>query len=204
MGQFGLTTFKPQAQDGIKTMVGDEYKDDGGGHVLQYQRGATQDEFNAMSMDQLKSMAGDNSIQFSSKYGPGILGWAVASGQRQMAQNTWDTKRQAELKAQTDAANAQRAAAEQASREAAKVAESARQQGEYTQQSRTQGQVQQANAINVQAQIRDYQNRAPQEASTDVSAVTADGADGRAAAGGEDQRRRPGGFTQRATGIRIS
>lgn len=203
MGQFGLPAFKPQEQQGINRVpTGDEFISNGG-HVQQYLRPPTQDELNSMGMDELKSMAGQEKID--SRYGPGMMGWAIGSGVKHQAQNTWDTRRQAELKAQTDAANAQRAAAEAASAEAAKVAESARQQGEYTQQARTQSQVQQANAINVQAQIRDYQNRAPEQAQADVSAVTADGASGGAGAGaGEDQRKRPGGFTQRATGIRIS
>ncbi|AGW43612.1 hypothetical protein JG068_030 [Burkholderia phage JG068] len=204
MGQFGLPTFKPQEQPGIaRVPTGDKFISNGG-YVQQYKRTPTQDELNSMGMDELKTLAGQNDT-FSSQYGPGMMGWAIGSGVKTQAQNTWDTRRQAELKAQTDAANAQRAAAEAASAEAAKVAESARQQGEYTKQARTQGQVQQANAINVQAQIRDYQNRAPEQAQADVSAVTADGASGGAGAGaGEDQRKRPGGFTQRATGIRIS
>lgn len=205
MGQFGLPTFKKEEQPtGLAgPKIGDEFISNDG-YVQQYKRAPTQDELNSMGMDDLKSLA-NSPNGFGAQYGPSIMGWAIGSDVKTRAQNTWDNRRQAELKAQTDAANAQRAAAEASSAEAAKVAESARQQGEYTQQARTQSQVQQTNAINVQAQIRDYKNRAPEQAQADVSAVTADGASGEAGAGaGEDKRKRPGGFTQRATGIRIS
>jgi len=165
----------------------------------------SQDEMNSMDMNALKDLASADPWKVGQSYGPGLGGVANFSGIQGQAQSTWDNRRMAEIKQQTDAANAQRASAEEASRQAAKVAESAAQQRQYTQQGQTQSQVQNVNALNVQSQIRDYQNKSPEQASADVSQVTADGADGGSpSAGAEDQRKRPGGFTNRPTGIRIS
>lgn len=159
----------------------------------------TQDELNSMDMDALKALADSNVWQ------NGLGGAVNNSANINNAQRTYDTRRTAELQAQTDAANAQKAAAEQALAAAQQQQKDTETQKSYVQQGRTQAMVQNANAINVSQQIRDYQNKAPGEASTDVSQVTADGADsGGAVSGAEDQRKRPGGFTQRATGIRIS
>jgi hypothetical protein len=120
-------------------------------------------------------------------------------------QQVYQDRQLADLKAQTEAANAQKAAAEAASAQAAKVAEQAKQSSQYTSQARTQSQVQNVNAINVQSMLRNYGSQSPQQAQTDIQQVTADGADGvTSATGTEDQRKRPGGFTNRATGIRIS